>query len=164
MAGPIFDADFCCVISVVWLFFFFFCWSSKTHGTGREGFYFSKFFFFFNLFLIFFCSHFPIHSILLRVVMFESSRLKGLLNRSLSLPPIPFESGVDFWLNCPVCLVKVTVVNLCHLIPSVTPNSAAEGYRLSALLVWWLIAALSKIRKRLQKGLNPASSCCICVC
>ena len=30
---------------------FFFCWSSKTHGTGREGFYFSKLFFFLNLFL-----------------------------------------------------------------------------------------------------------------
>ena len=29
---------------------FFFCWSSKTHGTGREGFYFSKLFFFLNLF------------------------------------------------------------------------------------------------------------------
>ena len=34
--------------------------------------------------------------ILLRVVMFESLRLEGLLNRSLSVPPIPFESGVDF--------------------------------------------------------------------
>ncbi len=30
---------------------FFFCWSSKTHGTGREGFYFSKLFFFLKLFL-----------------------------------------------------------------------------------------------------------------
>ena len=140
--GPIFDAHFCCVISVVWLFFFFFCWSSKSHGTGREGFYFSKLFFFLNLFgkkngpvIVF-------NSILLRVVMFQSSRVKGLLNQFLSGPPIPFESGVDFWLNCPVCLVKVTVSNLCHLIPSVTPNSVAEGCQLSALLVWWLIAAL----------------------
>jgi hypothetical protein len=37
-----------------------------------------------------------IYSILLRVVMFQSLRLEGLLNRSLAGPPIPFESGVDF--------------------------------------------------------------------
>ena len=132
---------FCCVISVVWLLFFFFCWSSKSHGTGREGFFFSKLFSFLAV-SHFFRAEKEIYSILLRVVMFESSRVKGLLTRLLSLPPIPFESGVDFWLNCPVCLVKVTVFNLCHLIPSVTPNSAAEGYQLSALLVWWPIAAL----------------------
>jgi hypothetical protein len=32
------------------LCFFFFCWSSKSHGTGREGFYFSKFSFFLTFF------------------------------------------------------------------------------------------------------------------
>ena len=101
--------------------------------------------------------------ILLRVVMFESLRLEGLLNQFLAGPPIPFESGVDFWLNCPVCLVKVTVFNLCHLIPSVTPNSAAEGYQLSALLVWWPTAGFWKTRKRLQRGLNLASLCWNCV-
>ena len=57
------------------------------------------------------------NSISLRVIMFGSSRLGGLLNRLLTLPPIPFESGVDFSLNCSVCLVKVTVFNLCHLVP-----------------------------------------------
>ena len=88
--------------------------------------------------------------------MFESSRLKGLLNQLLAVPPIPFESGVDFWLNCPVCLVKVTVFNPCHLIASVTPNSVAEGCQLSTLLVWWPIAGLRKSRKRLQRGFNPA--------
>ena len=31
-------------------FIFFFCWSSKSHGTGREGFYFSKLFFFYTFF------------------------------------------------------------------------------------------------------------------
>ena len=44
----------------------------------------------------FFRADYKIYSILLRVVMFESSRLKGLLNQLLAVPPIPFESGVDF--------------------------------------------------------------------
>ena len=57
------------------------------------------------------------YSIYLRVLIFESSMPEGLLNRSLATPPIPFESGVDFSLNCSVCLVKVSVFNLCHLVP-----------------------------------------------
>ncbi len=69
---------------------------AKTHGTGREGFYFSKLFFFYSFFSTYFRADYKIYSILLRVVMFESSRLEGLLNRLLSSPPIPFESGVDF--------------------------------------------------------------------
>ena len=44
----------------------------------------------------FFRAEKEIYSILLRVVMFESSRVKGLLLGFLSRPPIPFESGVDF--------------------------------------------------------------------
>ena len=56
------------------------------------------------------------YSISLRVIKFASPTLEGLLDRSLSGPPIPFESGIDFSINCSVCLVKVTVFNLCHLV------------------------------------------------
>jgi hypothetical protein len=74
--------------------------------------------------------------------MFQSWRLEGLLDRVIASPPIPFESGVDFWLNCPVCLVKLIVFNLCHLVPPEPPNSVAEGCQLSTLFVWWPMAAL----------------------
>ena len=96
--------------------------------------------------------------------MFQSSRLEGLLNQPLSVPPIPFENGVDFWLNCPVCLVKLIVFKLCHLGPPVTPNSVAEGCQLSTLLVWWPIAGLWKSRKRSQRGFNVVSLCCNRAC
>jgi hypothetical protein len=69
---------------------------AKTHGTGREGFYFSKLFFFFKLFSKITGPVNFFNSILLRVVMFQSWRLEGLLDRVIASPPIPFESGVDF--------------------------------------------------------------------
>ena len=49
-----------------------------------------------RLFLLFLRADYIFNSILLRVVMFQSLRLEGLLNQLLSVPPIPFESGVDF--------------------------------------------------------------------
>ena len=75
------------------------------------------------------------NSIYLRVITIGAWTLQGLLNRLLSIPPIPFESGVDFSLNCSVYLVKLTVFKLCHLVSPGTPNSVAQGCQLLTLLV-----------------------------
>ena len=67
---------------------------AKVMGLGGWDFSFQSFF---SLSCFsFFRAEKEIYSILLRVVMFESSTLKGLLNQLLSVPPIRFESGVDF--------------------------------------------------------------------
>ena len=93
------------------------------------------------------------YSISLRVIMFGASRLGGLLNRFLSLPPIPFESGVDFSLNCSVCLVKVTVFNLCHLVSLEHPIPLQRGVNYQLCLSF----------KKLANGCRRASIRHLCV-
>ena len=75
---------------------YFFCWSSKTPWDRAGGILVFKVLFLSYLFRKIFRADYIVHFILLRVVMFEPWMLEGLLNRSLAIHPIPFESGVDF--------------------------------------------------------------------
>ena len=84
---------------------------------------------------------------------------RGLAESGLNNSRIPFESGVDFSLNCSVCLVKVTVFNLCHLVSLEHPIPLQRGvnYQLCLCGDQW------QSFKKLANGCRVASIRHLCV-
>ena len=108
----------------------FFCWSSKSHGTGREGFYFSKF----SSFIIFLKINRP------RKIPFGGSNIRvlegrGLAESIINNPPYSVREWSRFLTKLSRLLSKSDCFQSVLSDTLVTTNSAAEGYQLSALLV-----------------------------